>query len=151
MRTLVGLEPLGEGEPPILTLLNRLDFPEERRTLASVVGPVASEGWQLAPLLGDVEAERRERVAVSRAERRLELIDPGAKHRVAVGHPAQELLAEAEKLGVDLVGTNATSRSGLEALFTGSVARSLVMGAAQSVLLARPSAKTGPLDRKAHV
>ena len=145
MKVLVCVEALGEGTPPALALLERLEFPEERQTLACVVAPVASAAWHLTPLLGDTEAERRERVSVSQAEKRLESLAPEAKYRILVGHATQALLAEAERSGAELVVANASNRATLEAIFTGSVARSLVVGASQSVLLARPSEKSGPL------
>jgi nucleotide-binding universal stress UspA family protein len=146
MRILIGIDVTeSEERPPVLALLDRLDLPANHPTLIHAVTPVLTEGWHLSPLLGAAEAERRERRAVIQAERHLEALDPEAAHRVIVGKPAAVLLEEANRSDAALVAVNASNRGTLETLFTGSVARAIASAAPQSVLLARPSEKTGPL------
>jgi nucleotide-binding universal stress UspA family protein len=139
------VEAAGDGTPPILRLLERLDFPKARPTLLHAVTPVTADGWHLSPLLGIEEARHREQRALAQAERRLSELLPDARHRVMVGKPAAVLLDEATKSDAPLVAVNASNRGTLETLLTGSVARAVASAAPQSVLLARPSEKTGPL------
>lgn len=144
-KILVGVDTHGETTPPILTLLERLNFPDPHLTLLTVVPPAQTEGWHLSPLLGAADAERRELKAITHAERRLSELVPNAKHRVLVGKPTAIILDEATKTDAPLVGVNASNRGTLETFFAGSVARAVASAAPQSVLLARPSQKTGPI------
>jgi nucleotide-binding universal stress UspA family protein len=142
---LVGLEFTKNASSPVLTMLTRLAFSEARQTLMHVVPPAGISLWHLDPLLGDAEAERQERQATARATRDLELLSLPAHCKVIVGHPVEKILWEAEEYRADLVAVNASNHGELQALFTGSVARALVAGASQSVLICRPTQKTGPL------
>lgn len=144
-KILVGVDTAGEGTPPILALLKRLEFPDPHPTLLTVVPPVQTEGWHLSPLLGSAEAERKEYRAITHAERRLSELWPDARHRVLVGKPTAVILEETAKTNAPLVAVNASNRGTLETFFTGSVARAVASAAPQSVLLARASKTTGPL------
>ena len=145
MKILVGLDELSEKTPPVQELLSRLDLPGSRQTLVYVLTPISSALWHVGPMLGDFEAEKNERIAFGRATRLLAAIEPGAHHKVVVGRPASAILAEADLLDANLIAVNASTRTALEALFTGSVARALATAATQSVLLARPSKSVGPI------
>jgi nucleotide-binding universal stress UspA family protein len=144
MKILIGLEaPEEEKKSHVLTLLSRLAFLDAQRTLIYVLPYVTSAVWHIDPLLGVAEAERCERLAQASPTRYLARLDPKACHRVVMGHPAGEILAEADRQEAELIAVNASNRGMLETLVTGSVARGLVAGASQSVLLVRPSEKIG--------
>jgi nucleotide-binding universal stress UspA family protein len=153
MEIIIGVEssgtvtPQGTATPPVLALLERMDFPEAKETLLHVVPPVATSMWNLDPLLGGEEVERCEQLAVARAEEYIASLIVGteAESKVVVGQPAGTMLSEAKQRGVDIIAVNASGQGTLEALFTGSVARALVAGTTKSVLLARPTETVGSL------
>jgi nucleotide-binding universal stress UspA family protein len=153
MEIIIGIEssatvtPEGITTPPVLALLERLNFTEAQETLIHVVPPVATSMWNLDPMLGEAEVERCEQLAVVRAEQYIASLVVGteAESKVVVGQPANTMLTEARERGVDIIAVNASGQGTLEALFTGSVARALVAGTTKSVLLARPTKTVGPL------
>ncbi len=76
-------------------------------------------------LLGEAVAYARERYGVS------------VEEKVRVGHPANDIVEEAEEWGADLIVVGAKGVSGLKRLLLGSVAGAVVQSASCSVLIVR--------------
>lgn len=131
---------------PVIHLLRRLQFPAASYDAVHVMAPygAAADGLErlLVPEadLRRVYQEERDAAEQLIEEAAHQLQQSGAQAQSAVieGRTAAALLDRADAQGADLIAVNALrTPSPLAALLTGSVARSLVVGAHQSVLLAR--------------
>jgi nucleotide-binding universal stress UspA family protein len=60
-----------------------------------------------------------------------------AQFEVAVGHPAEQIIYHADRLGVDLIVVGDRGRSAFKRLLLGSVSKDVVQYARQPVLVAR--------------
>jgi len=145
MQILVGVDQVAG---PVVPLLKRLAFPYAQQEVVHVLSGTdyLTYGVDSTRSLEDVERiltqeKRHARQLVEGVAR--ELVAAGNPHStgdVLFGHPAETLLKRAETLRAELIAVNAahTHHESVAAL-TGSVARALLMGAHQSVLIARPS------------
>jgi nucleotide-binding universal stress UspA family protein len=59
---------------------------------------------------------------------------------VRAGHPADEIIREAEEFGADLIAMSVTCRFGVRRFLFGSVAQTVARRAPMAVLLFRPAA-----------
>ena len=135
-------------------MLQRLRFNAAQVEVVRVVAPPTIPFWEpggaFIPLAFDdmLQAEecraRRVVKAVS-----AELGDAGAGEVVLCGNPTSQLLTRADEVAADLIAVDGHEHTPLGAALLGSVARGLVIGASQSVLLARPLA--GAKDRPLRV
>lgn len=137
---------MAAGDSPAVGLLKRLRFVDAQTDVMHVVPPPVYTGWEYDPVIAPsvlAEIAQRDRDSANEA---LEKIVAevgsglGAKAVVATGNPTERLMAHADESHADLVVINGTVAGPLVAFLTGSVARGLVIGAHQSVLLARGKA-----------
>jgi nucleotide-binding universal stress UspA family protein len=150
MRVLLGAD-MGEGvDAPVVRLLKRLRFNAAQVEPVRVVAPPNMPVWDagagfppiaLAELTAAEEKRARELVC-SIAE---SFGDEATPPTVLRGMPTQQLLTHADKTGADLIAIDGHEDSPVLAFLIGSVARGLVLGARQSVLLAKAS--TAPADQ----
>lgn len=105
-------------------------------------GPGATAGQLYAML------EQAGRRALAEAEEVAEARGLVCRTELAVGDPAAELVARAERSGSDLVVVHSTTKGHWGALFFGSVAKGLLIGAPCSVLVGKGegTGATGPVD-----
>lgn len=141
MKALLGADAATGLEAPAAILLKRLRFNASQVEVARVVVPPLTVSWEMAPgmlplsypdLIEADEKRAKELTAEVAAS-----FDGGVA-TVLHGSPAGELLRRAEESGADLIAVNGHEDSPLIAFLIGSTARSLVLGAKQSVLLAKP-------------
>ena len=127
--------------------MNRLKFPEGRVDVVHILAPsdYLTYGVDMGLTPGEVEriVSHEDRDARSRLADAAKALE--ARYRVEThllfGPPARDLGRHAALEHADLVAVNAAhTHSESVAALTGSVARSLVMGASQSVLVARGAA-----------
>jgi nucleotide-binding universal stress UspA family protein len=141
-RIVVGLDEAALAAPdaPVLTLLRRLAIADPRVDLVHIMPPATPGFWHFDQLLGLREAERQTQKSLRRAEHFLQerAAEWGAHPDALVGAPVERLLTLADERHASLIALNGNAKNAVEALFTGSVARSVVSGAARSVLIARP-------------
>jgi nucleotide-binding universal stress UspA family protein len=144
MKIVLGIE--REAEPAV-TLLNRLKFPAAHVDVVHVLAPSDYLTYGIDMGLTPSQIERivshEDRDARSHLETTREALERRytTESHLLFGPPARDLGRHAALERADLVAVNAahTHSEGVAAL-TGSVARSLVMGAEQSVLIARGAA-----------
>jgi nucleotide-binding universal stress UspA family protein len=151
MKAIIGVDLQGSYTSS-LDLFTRLRF--RRPSIVFVYGAdplVGYPSFALAPFaqfipdyLNDAKQAGREALEAAVGE----ACDRGlqAKSKLVVGTPASVLIEEADALGADLIAVGAESKRTFAALYTGSVSRGVVLGAQQSVLIAKgPLKHTGPL------
>lgn len=78
---------------------------------------------------------------LEKLERRLKARGLQVQSAISFGEPAAEILRYAEEKGITLIAMTTHARTGLEALWRGSVARRVYQGAKVPVLLKRLSEK----------
>ncbi len=145
IQILVGVD---QHPGPIIPLLKRLHFPYAHYEVVHTISAAdyMSYGIEGSRTPYDVEKVVRDENLHARqlAESAARLLmREGRTHPVGdvlFGHPTDAILRRADSLHAELVALNAahTRSEGMAAL-TGSIARGVVMGAYQSVLIARPS------------
>jgi nucleotide-binding universal stress UspA family protein len=144
MKIVLGAElAMAAGGSPVVGLLKRLRFPQAQVDMMHAVPPPIYTGWEYDPViapsvLAEIAQQDRDSAAGSLEKLAQEL--GSALHPVAVvttGNPAERLMTYADECKADLIAVNGTVAGPLVAFLTGSVARGLVIGAHQSVLLAR--------------
>jgi nucleotide-binding universal stress UspA family protein len=145
MHILVGVD----KEPgPVVPLLKRLSFPYAHHEVVHTLSAAdyLSYGIEGARTPDDVErivrAENRHARQLTESTARLLAREgePQPVGSVLFGHPTEALLRRAESLHAELVAVNAShAHTEPIAALMGSVARGVVLGAHQSVLIARPS------------
>lgn len=134
---------MAAGGSPVVELLKRLRFPQAQTDVLHVVPPPIYTGWEYDPViapavLAEVAQRDRDSAAESLEKLVLELgagLSPQAV--VVTGNPTERLMEYADENEAGLIAINGTVAGPLVAFLTGSVARGLVIGAHQSVLLAR--------------
>lgn len=101
--------------------------------------------WALDPLLAASSSERLQERAASAMEQALREKSGPTPVRVRIGHPLTELLNRADETKTELIAVRSSNKGPLSAFLLGSIARGLVEGAHQSVLLTHGSAPQGKL------
>ena len=144
MRVLIGAE-AAESAKEISGWVQDLGFDALTEEWMQVVPSNVSAVWALDPLLAAGESERFQEQTARKAERALQELSGGSAVRVRIGNPIMELLNHADETSADLIAIRGSNKNVVSAFLLGSVARGLVEGASQSVLLTRGSAPQGPL------
>ena len=144
MHVLIGVDRL-EGATEVSEWVESLGFEERTEEWMHVVPIQAGAVWALDPFLAAGESARLQEVVASKMEHALKEKSGAAPVRVRIGNPIAELLNRADGPHTDLIAVRASNKNPLSAFLLGSVARALVEGASQSVLLTRGSAPQGPL------
>jgi nucleotide-binding universal stress UspA family protein len=150
MRVLLGAGMAQGANSPAVQLVKRLRFNaaqvEAVHVVSPMVVPAMEPGMGVPPFalndLIQVEEARAREITRSIAEA---FGDASAGTSVLHGNVASQLLDHAEETGADLIAVDGHEYSPLMAAIIGSVARGLLLGAKQSVLLAKSS--DAPLDR----
>lgn len=140
MRILLGTDIQNAITASTLQLLQRLRFNAARIETVHVVVPPPFPVWDsTAQLLQEaIQAEEcRAKGAVNAVAK--ELGETSAGVTVLHGNATAQLLQHADETDADLIAVNGHENSPVMAVLIGSVARGLVIGAHQSVLVARPS------------
>ncbi len=156
MNVVVGIaETSGTKSPEALNVLTAFGFPSLKLDLIHVIAPLIVAGFPTEvvtaaeAVLWNSENEAAQALSYMEAlsNRILEAGDTVNQVGVHVldGSPAYELLQFAETHASNLISVSASSSSNFESLLTGSVARSVTNNAQQSVLVARPTKRTGKL------
>lgn len=148
MRVLIGVDTT-EGAEELVGWVERFGFDSLAQEWMHVVPSQAGTVWSLDPIIGANRAEQLEEQLAGKMSRRLtELAEPygeSVKVRVRIGSPAKELLNRADETKTELIVVRGSNKGGVVAFFLGSVARALVEGAEQSVLLTRGPVPQAPL------
>lgn len=142
-----------EQTPPVVPLLRHLDFSTARYQLVHVLPPPIPAGWPAemviaAEALVYHQQEESARVMdyMAKVAGHLGVEGDTVPKTVLDGAPAERLMSHADAVGADLLAVTASHRGPVERILVGSVARSLLVGAKQSLLLARPhTGDTRPL------
>lgn len=153
MDIVIGLAyPAGKDAPPVLSLLRRLDFADARYELAHVIAPPIPAGWPAEVLVAAEALAFQQDQESARALTHLQHLAPQLTDQLGAvtttildGSPAESLLRHAHEKGAELIAADGSERGAFERALVGSVARALVIGARESVLLARPSTSSGPV------
>lgn len=150
MQILIGVD---QAAGPVVSLLKRLAFPYAQQEVVHVVsgndylpyGVDSTRSVEDVERILDYENRHARQLVESLAREFAEAGISHSKGDVLFGHPADALLKRAEGLRAELIAVNAahTHHESVAAL-TGSVARALLMGAHQSVLIARSSQLFSP-------
>jgi nucleotide-binding universal stress UspA family protein len=144
MRVLLGAGTTSGADSPAVRLVKRLRFNaaqvEAVRVVVPPVIPTVEPGMGVPPFaLNDLiqaEEARAREITHSVAEA---FGDASAGSSVLHGNVASRLLAHADETGADLIAVDGHEYSPLVAAIIGSAARGLLLGAKQSVLLAKKS------------
>jgi nucleotide-binding universal stress UspA family protein len=134
---------MAAGESPVVGLLKRLRFSKAQTEVLHVVPPPIYTGWEYDPVVAPAvlaELAQRDRDSASEALEKISAqlgatLEPTPV--VVTGNPTERLMLHADEIQAQLIAVNGTTAGPLVAFLTGSVARGLVIGAHQSVLLAR--------------
>lgn len=134
---------MATGGSPAVGLLKRLRFPQAQVDVMHVVPPPIYTGWEYDPVVAPsvlAELAQRDQDSASDSLEKV-IVELGSALQpekvVVVGNPAGSLMGYADEKKAELIAVNGTIAGPLVAFLTGSVARGLVIGAHQSVLLAR--------------
>jgi len=160
MKILVGLDfedasEHGTATPEAVRILQQLRFPDAGIEVAHAVSPFITPASQLEALLLTAGEDLASAYATERATAKY-LVESaagkfesgadgalGARGIVLSGNAAVALMDRADQTQVDLIAVNGSPRrSLLDVLLTANVARDIVVGAQQSVLIARPGCDT---------
>jgi nucleotide-binding universal stress UspA family protein len=144
MRVLIGVEQ-SEGAQEVSEWAHAFGFPSLVEEWMHVVPSQGAGVWALDPFLAANQSERLQEQAASKIEQALLEKSQGVSVRVRIGNPARELLHRADTTPTELVAVRGSNKNLLSEFLLGSVARALVEGASQSVLLTRGSAPQGKL------
>jgi len=156
MNVVVGIaETSGLHSPEALSVLADFKFPGLKLNLVHVIAPLVVAGFP-TEIVTAAEAvmwnsENESMLALGFMESLShQVLSAGdTVNQVGIhvldGAPAYELLHYADANATSLISVSASTNSQLETLFTGSVARNITNTAHQSVLIARPRKRTGPL------
>ena len=133
-----------EANAPVVSLLKKLAFTNGEVEVVHIVPPPVFPGGELLPVLSGMAAQFYEshewpdaNQVVARVSEGLGEVYP-VTETVLMGAPAQELLAVAACSQNSLLALNASHDSAWKGAFVGSVARAAVIGAKESVVIARP-------------
>ncbi|MCX6366959.1 MAG: universal stress protein [Armatimonadetes bacterium] len=129
------------GNSPVVGLLKRLRFARAQTDVVHAVPPPTYTGWEYDPVIAPAvlaeAAQRDHEYATEATGKVVAELGGDAKPVVVMGNPTERLMVHADESHADLIAINGTVAGPLVAFLTGSVARGLVIGAHQSVLLAR--------------
>lgn len=152
MLTILGVDNT-EDHQVAIELLARLKFKDLRLRLVHVLERLQPPGWDLplkepADLIENVlrmqEAEGRK--ALDEAAAALQKHGISSHSKMLNGFAANQLMDDAEQIGADLIAVGSEHKGKVEAFLIGGVARKLVIGAEQSILVAKKMPKReGPL------
>jgi len=148
MQVVLGIDKSGKNTA--LHLVKRLRFTNSSIDLAHVISPST---WSPTGVYGamaieaslpyedylEMEKQEEENAkALLRGESAYFMAEEGSTSiSVLHGNPTEQLLEHADAIAADLIAVNAPHEGPLLAFLTGSVARGMVIGARQSVLLGR--------------
>ncbi len=143
MKCVVGID-LERRSASVVALLGRLKFDIEETTLLHVTEPMQLSLPYSAYGMFTETDEIHETLRVA-GEAALKEAAQGAQEcglrpvtKLCDGYPTRSLTDFAEQSGAELIAVTSTVRNSIGAVFGGSVARGLAIGAKQSVLVARP-------------
>lgn len=138
------------GQTPSVELLKRLRFSNASVEVVHVVPPPIYTGWEYDPVIAPAVLAEVVQQDKASAQVLMEKVADGLgaplspSVTVLTGNPTEVLMTHADQTQAELLAINGTSAGPLVAFLTGSVARGLVIGAHQSVLIARKTS-TDPL------
>lgn len=146
MQIVVGIDhTYPEQTPPVVPLLRHLNFPTARYELVHVLPPPIPAGWPAEMVIAAEALVFHQQEETARVTDYFGRLAPhlggdveSVGKTILDGSPAERLIAHADAVGANLVAVTASHRGPLERILVGSVARALVVGAHQNVLLARP-------------
>lgn len=144
MRVLIGVDQL-EGAEEVSGWVHSLRVSSLTEEWVHIVPQDSGVTWALDPFLAADQTERLQERTAHHMERDLKERSGSATVRVKIGTPTTEILNRADETSTDLLAVRGSNKNTLSAFFLGSVARALVEGASQSVLLTQGSAPQGPL------
>ncbi len=144
MRVLIGVDQ-AEGASEVAGWVRRFRVKDLAEEWMHVVPQQSGVTWALDPFLAADQTERLQEKTARQMERDLKERSGSASVRVKIGNPVRELLNRADETHTDLLAVRGSDKNSLAAFFLGSVARALVEGASQSVLLTRGAAPQRPL------
>ena len=144
MHVLIGVDQL-EGATEVSEWVESLGFEGRTEEWMHIVPLQMGSVWALDPFLAAGESARLQELAASKMEHALKDKSGAAPVRVRIGNPSAELLNRADGPHTDLIAVRGSNKNSLSTFLLGSVARALVEGASQSVLLTRGSAPQGSL------
>nr|WP_309684756.1 universal stress protein [Armatimonas sp.] len=144
MRVLLGVED-SNGAEEVSGWVKNFGFREVTQEWMHVVPAQAGTVWALDPFLAAGQSEQLQEQAANKMETALRGHSGDIPVRVRIGNQATELLNRADETKTDLIAVRGSNKGGLAAFFLGSVARALVEGASQSVLLTRGIPPQAPL------
>lgn len=133
-----------EANEPILSLLQRLAFPNSHVDVVHIVAPLVLPSGEMLPALSGFAMLSYEQMEWPDASAAVTAVAEKLQGHytttevVVNGAPAIGLLHEAERSKTDLIALNASHDPAWKSAFIGSVARAAVIGSTSSVLLARP-------------
>lgn len=142
MRLLFGIDSSG-AYPPAIHLAANLAFPNPEADLIHVVESVLPDGT--FPNLGaehplmQIHAQKEEegRAALDAAEEQLRSAGIPARKFLERGDVARDMIEHADKEKCDLIVARTSHKGYYGSLFFGSVAKGLLIGARQSLLIAK--------------
>lgn len=147
MKCVIGID-LERRSASVVALLGRLKFAIDETTLLHVTEPMQLSLPYSAYGMFTETDEIHETLRVA-GEAALKEAAQGAQEfglrpvtKLCDGYPTQSLTDFAEQSGAELIAVTSTVRNSIGAVFGGSVARGLAIGAKQSVLVARPDMPT---------
>jgi len=148
VNALIGIDPEAVFRQAV-ALFARIGFKGARATLLSVVEPVnltmpIPSGANLSPIFDMVDEQvarkwRTEQAEIALASAGKQLLDQGiaVKKELRSGFAPGELLKFADEMKANLLVAACTHHGALSSALLGSVSRAAVIGAGQSILLAR--------------
>ena len=149
MRVLIGVGQVTAQEPEAARWVRALGMADLQMEWMHVVAAQTGGIWALDPMILADFAERQAEHEARQSEAAQEHLAAASPEpvtvRVRIGHPAVELLGRADDMQPAFIAVQASEKHPVQALWLGSVARALVEGAQQSVLVTRGSAPDHPL------
>jgi len=158
MQIVVGID--ASGKDDALKLVKRMRFTTPSFDLTQVIPPSpwsptgvygglaleASITYEDFQAMENAETEQARSMLINTAAM-VQSEDGNSSISVLHGYPPDQLMTHADKVHADLVAVNAPHEGPLLAYLTGSVSRALVIGASQSVLLARGCGAADSTDK----
>jgi nucleotide-binding universal stress UspA family protein len=155
MRIILGVDIVKGAEAPVVNLVKRLRFNaaqvESVRVIAPLVFPLSEPGMPDEGIyMGTMFEIEEKQVKETVHEVATAFGDSSVGATVLHGHPADMLLSHANETATDIIALGGHEDNPILAAIIGSTGRALILGATQSVLIAK-SAKDAeelpPLDR----
>ena len=152
MKIVLGVDSrMPDANAPVVSLLKRLAFVGSEVEVVHIVAPPVFPGGELLPVLSGLAASYYEThewpdagEVVGHVADELRAVYPTTE-TIVNGSPSHTLLTTAERSGAKLLALNASHDPVWKSAFVGSVARAAVLGAKESLLLARPALPDRPL------